>query len=256
MSAAATEAEPQTRISIRKAKPETPTIARRPIGFRGNHQHGRPLYDPVYPTSKVPTTLIPRYRKDWRNSGRALLTVGMSYLEGRLLRHTKQCLQWQAGGPCAARCQGECAKSPWRCLCAWRVRGLHQHIVDMDGVLGEFKGRVDTAKPLFTVQRPEAEKNKFQSEAMHWDKDNGRFVFSRREPNLLSGFGLLHNRDETHYDERDKQYDSEEDPTADSSDDEWSSSSSTTAASCKRAVKKAVEIAKRKKKDDDLLGKQ
>eukprot|EP00922_Rhytidocystis_sp_ex-Travisia-forbesii_P036693 GHVS01054574.1.p1 GENE.GHVS01054574.1~~GHVS01054574.1.p1 ORF type:complete len:273 (+),score=32.26 GHVS01054574.1:225-1043(+) len=216
MSAAA-EAESQTKISIKKAKPESSPIGRRPIGFRGNHLHGRPLYDPVYPTSKVPTTLIPRYRKDWRNSGRALLTVGMSLLEGSLLKHTKQCLSWQSKGPCGRRCQNECAKSPWRCLCSWRVRGLHKHIVDMDGILCEYKGRINTNKPLFAVQRKEVEKNKFKAECMRWDESTGSFVFTEREANLHEGFGLLHNRDDTQYDSCDKQYDSDEDITADSS---------------------------------------
>eukprot|EP00921_Rhytidocystis_pertsovi_P003472 GHVQ01006011.1.p1 GENE.GHVQ01006011.1~~GHVQ01006011.1.p1 ORF type:complete len:200 (+),score=30.06 GHVQ01006011.1:153-752(+) len=128
-------------LNITKAKPELPPVARKPIGFRGNHNHGKPLYDPVYPTTKVPPVLKSRYRRDWRNAGRAMITVGMATIEGlKQLRRHQQCIDWQHCSPCGARCGGECGKSPWRCLCGWRVRGVWQHMVSMDGLLCVYKG--------------------------------------------------------------------------------------------------------------------
>eukprot|EP00386_Alphamonas_edax_P012774 GDKI01039694.1.p1 GENE.GDKI01039694.1~~GDKI01039694.1.p1 ORF type:complete len:240 (+),score=54.84 GDKI01039694.1:119-838(+) len=188
---------------------------RKPIGYRGNHMHGKVLYDPVYPTKKVPRELVPRYPIDWRNGGRALLTFGLALLEGkRVVGHSKA-LKWQLGGFCSPRCGMECAKSKWRALCAWRVKGPYEHQMLSDGVLTSYKGNVPTNKPLFAVPRPIAIKNRYKSEAMEYDDSSGQFVYSQRQ-NLHPAFGLLHNRDDKHYAEGEKDYDSESDGEADS----------------------------------------
>lgn len=71
-----------------------------------------------------------------------------------VLRH-KRSLQWQEGGFCSSRCGMTCSKSPWRCLCSWRCRGVHQHANRMDAILMSHKGRVEPEKPLFAVKRAE-----------------------------------------------------------------------------------------------------
>ncbi|PHJ18715.1 hypothetical protein CSUI_007458 [Cystoisospora suis] len=193
-------------FKIFKAAPPAPPIGRKPTGFRGNHWHKKVLYDPVYPTTKVPTALIPRYPTDWRNGGRALLMAALAKLEGHekvqeslsLKAHREACQTPQTpltlfqrpcagrrrsaggivsralltrhrhvldfqhqGGFCSSRCLGSCAKELKRCLCAWRCSGFHAHVVQMDGMLASFKGEVKTDKPLFSVLRRQARKNKW-----------------------------------------------------------------------------------------------
>ena len=58
----------------------------RNIGFRGNHAHGRPLGDPVFPTKAVAWDLKPKPLVDWRSAGRALLMAALARLEGFRLR--------------------------------------------------------------------------------------------------------------------------------------------------------------------------
>jgi len=137
----------------------------RPIGFRGNYHHGKPLDDPVYPTKSVPYSLMPRWPTDWRTGGRAMLCVGMAMLEGRRLRSRGSILRWQKDGHCSPRCASTCAKSGNRYLCAKNViPGTYEnHINMMDGMLLSYKGEINTDKPIFSVPRQVHEQNKFYS---------------------------------------------------------------------------------------------
>lgn len=89
-----------------------------------------------------------------RRSARAGAAAGAA-AKRLLLRH-KRALQWQEGGFCSSRCGTTCSKSPWRCLCPWRCRGLFQHTNRMDAILMSHKGPMNPEKPLFAVKRPEA----------------------------------------------------------------------------------------------------
>lgn len=227
-------------FKILKASPLPTPTGRRPIGFRGNHHHKKALYDPVYPTTKVPSNLVPRYPIDWRNGGRALLVAALHKLEGnyqphhhqepllqhqrpldpgslvaagqnasgccsaenvvtlgrrrsaragaaagaaakRLLLRHKRALQWQEGGFCSSRCGSTCSKSPWRCLCLWRCRGLHQHINRMDAILMSHKGSMDSDKPLFSVKWAEAAPSRSASQSMVFCSTNGRFIATNKK---------------------------------------------------------------------------
>lgn len=88
-----------------------------------------------------------------RRSGRAGFAAGKA-AKRLVLRH-KRALQWQEGGFCSSKCGTTCSKSPWRCLCAWRCRGFHQHANRMDAILMSHKGPVECNKPLFSVKRAE-----------------------------------------------------------------------------------------------------
>uniref|UniRef100_A0A0G4H8Y1 Uncharacterized protein n=1 Tax=Chromera velia CCMP2878 TaxID=1169474 RepID=A0A0G4H8Y1_9ALVE len=197
---------------------------RRPIGYRGRHEHGKVLYDPVYPTLSVPHSLVPRYPNDWRNAGRALLSMALSRLEGKRIHTHPKALRWQHGGFCSQRCGVTCAKSPWRLLCALRVGGTDlEHFTRMDGMLRDFKGEVQTRKPLFTVKRRVAQKNRYCSEAASWDSSRGRFVYALRE-SVLPAFNIQPNRRDDRYGDEEEDYDSGSDEEAESevedSDDE------------------------------------
>ena len=50
----------------------------RPIGYRGRHDHGKPLDDPVYPTKHLPWELRQKNAPDWRSGGRAMLVAGLA----------------------------------------------------------------------------------------------------------------------------------------------------------------------------------
>lgn len=89
-----------------------------------------------------------------RSTGRA--GSAASAAAKRLILRHRRSLQWQEGGYCSGRCASSCSKSPWRCLCAWRCRGVYEHMVRMDEILMSYKGRVETEKPLFAVKHPEA----------------------------------------------------------------------------------------------------
>ncbi|CBZ50904.1 conserved hypothetical protein [Neospora caninum Liverpool] len=219
-------------FKIFKATPPPAPAGRKPIGYRGNHWHKKVLYDPVYPTTKIPAALVPRYPIDWRNGGRALLIAAMSKLEnpsslqrriflrensrdsqtpqaplspfqnastasgggaylvssvgrkrsyvGRIAvslmaRHRQICDYQRVGGFCSPRCFSECSKELRRCLCAWRCNGFHEHVVQMDGMLGEYKGEVKTEKPLFSVLRRQARKNSAPSEGVVFSPSSGAF---------------------------------------------------------------------------------
>ncbi|KAL8270542.1 hypothetical protein Esti_005513 [Eimeria stiedai] len=228
-------------LKIVKAPPLPAPTGRRPIGFRGNHQHKKALYDPVYRTTKVPSNLVPRYPIDWRNGGRALLVAALHKLEGNyriVQRHQqplmqqqrplapgslvasgdaatgccsaqdvallgrrrsgragaaavgaatrfpfrhKRVLLWQEGGFCSSRCGSTCSKSPWRCLCPWRCRGVYQHANRMDAILMSHKGPVDPDKPLFSVKKAEAAPSKWASEGVVFCHASGRFIATQKK---------------------------------------------------------------------------
>ena len=136
----------------------------RQIGFRGRHDHGRAPDDPVYPTKSVPYTLRPRHPNDWRGPGRTLLCTGMALMEDsqNRLRSPGQVFAWQEKGYCHERCAGQCAKSEDRILCTWRVPGTQWELLNkLDGVLGMYKGVVETGKPIFSVHRRVAMRNRW-----------------------------------------------------------------------------------------------
>lgn len=198
----------------------------RPIGFRGRHDHGRPLDDPVYPTKHVPASLLPQFPQDWRSAGRALLCMGMAALEGRRLRSKGAVLKWQAAGFCSPLCTEQCAKSPNRIFCAWRVGNtVHEHHNRMDGMLLSYKGIVhfnDVTKPIYRVQRQVALKNRFLSERMVWDTGGGKYIFADREP-VHPAFGIRYDQSVKSLnlnEEQEPTYDSESDEEASSSDED------------------------------------
>ncbi|PFH36684.1 hypothetical protein BESB_048760 [Besnoitia besnoiti] len=224
-------------FKIFKATPPPAPLGRKPIGYRGNHWHKKVLYDPVYPTTKIPAALVPRYPIDWRNGGRALLIAALSKLEGTsslqrriflsensresqtpqapltafqnaggsaaggapylvsslgrkrsvagrvvvsLMGRHRQILDYQSrGGFCSPRCFAECTKELKRCLCAWRCSGFHEHVVQMDGMLGDYKGEVKTDKPLFSVLRRQARKNSEPAEGAVFNAASGAFESAR-----------------------------------------------------------------------------
>ncbi|KAK2198462.1 hypothetical protein BdWA1_001477 [Babesia duncani] len=154
---------PKAQIAQLPARPP----GRRPIGYRGNLQHGKPLYDIVYPTVKVPAALVPRFPLDWRNAGRFILTAAMAKIENcRLLRHS-QSLAYQRQSHCGPKCAHICSKDPYRCLCAWRMTPQWEHINNVDNILMSYKGPIPTNKPLFTVPYPIAKKNTQKSNKLH-----------------------------------------------------------------------------------------
>eukprot|EP00928_Gymnodinium_smaydae_P003233 TRINITY_DN11154_c0_g2_i1.p1 TRINITY_DN11154_c0_g2~~TRINITY_DN11154_c0_g2_i1.p1 ORF type:complete len:218 (+),score=36.20 TRINITY_DN11154_c0_g2_i1:105-758(+) len=195
----------------------------RPIGFGGRHDHGRPLDDPVYPTKHVPASLLPSFPQDWRSAGRALLCMGMAAIEGFRLRSKGSVLKWQRAGFCSSLCTEQCSKSPNRVFCAWRVgHTVHEHHNRMDGLLLQYKGIVhfdDLKKPIYRVRNQIAEKNRFKSERMIWDTTARSYIYADREE-VHPAFGLRPDRDEDHYDEGEKGYDSGSDAEAESSDED------------------------------------
>merc|ERR1712216_567296 len=65
-----------------------------------------------------------------------------------------------------------------------------EHFNAMDGMLREYKGYVDTTKPIYRPRRRVARQNSYVSEAMAWD--NGRYVYDREV--IDPGFGISPNR--------------------------------------------------------------
>mmetsp|Transcript_34294 Transcript_34294/g.60992 ORF Transcript_34294/g.60992 Transcript_34294/m.60992 type:complete len:216 (+) Transcript_34294:95-742(+) len=195
----------------------------RPIGFHGRHDHGKPLDDPVYPTKHVPASLIPAFPLDWRSAGRALLCMGMAALEGRRLRSKGSVLKWQKGGFCSGLCSEQCAKSPDRIFCAWRVGNtVHEHHNHMDGLLCKYKGVVNyesATKPIWRVRRQVALKNRYMAERMVWEGAASRYVFADRE-DIHPAFGIRPDRNEDHYAEGELTYDSASDAEASSADED------------------------------------
>jgi len=194
----------------------------RPIGFGGRHDHGKELDDPVYPTKHVPAALLPAFPHDWRSAGRALLCMGMAALEGRMLRSKGAVLKWQKAGLCSPLCGSQCAKSPDRIFCAWRIPGtVHEHHNRMDALLTSYKGVVphdNVKKPIYRVKRKVAVRNRFRSERMVWN-GAGHYVFADRE-HIHPAFGLQPDRDETVYEDGEEGYDSDSDPEATTTDED------------------------------------
>ncbi|UVC50169.1 hypothetical protein MACK_004039 [Theileria orientalis] len=132
-------------------------------GFRGNHNHGRKLYDQVYPTTKVPTVFLPRYPLDWRNAGRFIITSGLGRIECiRIYRHPHS-LNYQTSSHCGTICAATCCKSQFKCLCSLRSSDLNDHISYIDSLLTSYKAPVDTKKPLFSVLNYVPKKNSLLS---------------------------------------------------------------------------------------------
>lgn len=195
----------------------------RPIGFGGRHDHGKPLDDPVYPTKKVPAALLPSFPLDWRSAGRALLCMSMAAIEGTRLRSKGSVLKWQKAGFCSSLCTSQCAKSPNRVFCSWRVGNtVHEHHNNLDGLLLSYKGFVDyenVTKPIYAVRRQLAMKNRFKSERMVWDPALTKYIFPDRE-DLHPGFGIRPDRDDDAYAEGEIDYDSGSDGEATSADED------------------------------------
>ncbi|SBT49591.1 conserved Plasmodium protein, unknown function [Plasmodium ovale wallikeri] len=149
------------KLNILKAKlPKAPT-GRRPIGYRGNHQHGKSLYDPVYPTTKIPASLVPRYPIDWRNGGRFLLCVGLRKIENRIISKMKESQNFNF--PECSACSDNCVKIYNRCLCAWFCKYKYRHVYNCDSLLMQYKGQIKTEKPIFTIKKEVAKKNSSKS---------------------------------------------------------------------------------------------
>eukprot|EP00920_Eleutheroschizon_duboscqi_P032230 GHVT01077778.1.p1 GENE.GHVT01077778.1~~GHVT01077778.1.p1 ORF type:complete len:288 (+),score=24.25 GHVT01077778.1:981-1844(+) len=174
--------------------PKEIDAARRPIGFRGNHRHRKPLNDPVYPTSRCPRSLVPRPRGWWfRVNARGLLGQCMALLDGgrhglresARFNNAGQAARWFLQPWCHRACRYTCVKEPDRCLCAWRLRGVHEHIVNVDGFLASYKGPINRQNPKFPKYTPEATPlapiNRQKSEPARWDASLGRFVLLQRE---------------------------------------------------------------------------
>lgn len=116
----------------------------RNIGFRGRHDHGKPLDDPVYPTKSVPQSLKPQFPVDWRNGGRAILTSAMSIVERKKRVQTfREIMDYQSKtGPfCHESCGSACLQSMDRYLCAARVPGtILEQVNRFDGILRRWRG--------------------------------------------------------------------------------------------------------------------
>ncbi|CAE8705602.1 unnamed protein product, partial [Polarella glacialis] len=126
-------------------------------------------------------------------------------------------------GFCSALCTEQCAKSPNRIFCAWRVGNtVHEHHNRLDGLLMSYKGFVkhdDPKKPVFRIMNQMAQKNRFKSERMRWEPAQMMYTFADREP-IHPGFNIRPDRDETHYAEGEETYDSDDDAEASSSDED------------------------------------
>lgn len=147
----------------------------------------------------------------------------MAALEGSRLRSKGSVLKWQRAGFCSELCGEQCAKSPNRIFCAWRVGGtVHEHHNRLDGLLLSYKGVVhyeDVRKPIFRVLRQVALKNRYKSERMVWQPDSNAYAFVDREP-IHPAFGLRPDRDESRYAEGEPTYDSGSDAEASSTDED------------------------------------
>jgi len=166
----------------------------RPIGFHGRHDHGRAPDDPVYKTKSIPFSLKPKCPIDWRGPGRTVLCTGMAMLESpeNRLRSPGQIMDWQAEGFCSERCLHQCSKSQDRIFCAMRVPGTRFELLNkLDGVLMSYKGTVETRKPIFSVHRRIAARNRFHSVNYRVGKDGLSLVSSLGEKDISHpAFGL------------------------------------------------------------------
>ncbi|EAN31873.1 hypothetical protein TpMuguga_04g00521 [Theileria parva strain Muguga] len=150
------------------------------IGFRGNHQHGKKLYDQVYPTSKIPSVMVPRYPLDWRNAGRFILTCGLARIEGKRLYRHPHSLNYQDSSHCGPRCANVCSSSHYKCLCSMRSDESHLHISHIDSMLMSYKGPVTTNKPIFSVMNQVAKKNETQSHKLSIDDSSKSYRIIKR----------------------------------------------------------------------------
>ena len=105
-------------------------------------------------------------------------------------------MKWQRKGFCSPLCSEQCAKTPNRAFCAWRVQHtVHEHHNRLDGLLLSYKGVVhfdDPKKPIFRVLKKVAVKNKFKSERMAWDPQQGSYTFVDRENSQYFNPFLFH----------------------------------------------------------------
>lgn len=174
------------KLDILKAKlPKAPT-GRRPIGYRGNHQHGKSLYDPVYPTTKIPTRLIPRYPIDWRNGGRFLLCVGLRRIENRIINKMKESHNYNLTE--CKTCNDTCVKIYNRCLCAWFCKYKYRHVYNSDSLLMNYKGEIKTDKPIFTLKRDVAKKNTNNALSYKYIKEKQSYQLDESTKNIYTTF--------------------------------------------------------------------
>ncbi|AFZ81380.1 hypothetical protein BEWA_007890 [Theileria equi strain WA] len=159
--------------------PAAPT-GKIPISQRGNHQHNKRLYDRVYPTTKIPSALVPRYPIDWRNAGRYILTAAIAKLENKRIYRHPQALKFQNSGYCGERCSSVCRHSAYKCLCSWRFSGLYSHIATIDSLLMSYKGSIPTKKPIFSLPYPFAKKNTKKSNKLVFCKDTNTYFIVRK----------------------------------------------------------------------------
>ncbi|CRH02764.1 conserved Plasmodium protein, unknown function [Plasmodium relictum] len=195
------------KLDILKAKlPKAPT-GRRPIGYRGNHQHGKSLYDPVYPTTKIPTSLIPRYPIDWRNGGRFLLCVGLRRIENRIINKMKESQHFNL---CECNvCNDNCIKIYNRCLCAWYCKYKYRHVYKCDNLLIDYKGEVKTEKPIFTLKKEVAKKNLKKS--VEYIYNNKTKIFEIKEKDDI--YKKFYQKIQENYSNKDHFSDSDSDVT-------------------------------------------
>ncbi|CAD7961856.1 unnamed protein product [Amoebophrya sp. A25] len=164
--------------SVRRQKKYQP----RPIGYRGNWDHGKDMDDPVYPTKSLPYELRPKHAPDWRNAGRALLTASLGMVEGQRMKHLGMMMKWQKSGTCGERCDSQCATTADRFYCAQRVAGSHfEYVNAMDGLLMRYKGDIQPQdfsikrgkKPIHTVPWAVAQKHARTSRTFVLDREEG-----------------------------------------------------------------------------------
>lgn len=174
------------KLEILKAKlPKAPT-GRRPIGYRGNHKHGKALYDPVYPTTKIPTRLIPRYPIDWRNGGRFLLCASMRRIENRIIRKMKESHNFNY--PECKACDNSCVKIFNRCLCSWFCKYKYKHVYESDYELIKYKGEIQTEKPIFTIKKRIAKMNPHHSIPYLYNESTKKFEKNVNQNDLYKKF--------------------------------------------------------------------
>ncbi|GAW83713.1 hypothetical protein, conserved [Plasmodium gonderi] len=182
--------------NILKAELPKAPMGRRPIGYRGNHQHGKALNDPVYPTTKIPSSLIPRYPIDWRNGGRFLLCVGLRRIENRIIKKMKESQMFNF--PECNTCNHDCISHYNRCLCAWFCKYQFSHMYKCDYLLMQYKGETKTEKPLFSVPKWVAKKNSKQSVEYVYNEKEQQFENMKTEDNIYKKFyEKLQHRDDS-----------------------------------------------------------
>lgn len=175
-----------SKLGILKATLPKAPLGRRPIGYRGNHQHGKSLYDPVYPTTKIPTRLIPRYPIDWRNGGRFLLCVGLRRIENRIIKKMKESHNYNLT-ECKI-CDDNCVKIYNRCLCAWFCKYKYRHVYDSDNLLMNYKGEIKTNKPIFTIKKDVAKRNMSSSLSYKYNEKDSIYQLDETTNNIYNTF--------------------------------------------------------------------